>query len=247
MRSRLIQLGALPAVNLTAGVTDVLVLDGGDGDPRMPRIRERGLTVLAPRDVNALLGTAAGDPPSAPMTPPSDEHEPVVVPAGGVVDLPPEVDDLTVNVSWSVASDADVDVVAFELGTDDLVPSDSHFVFYNQPYGPTSATQLSIDGDREQAIHIDLAAIDDGISRVTVAAALDGPGSFGDIGALGVTVDGGERLLASSVLDAATTERTMIVAEIYRRSGLWRVRAVGQGYDHGLAELVVGYGVEVDQ
>ena len=162
------------------------------------------------------------------------------------MNLPPEADHLTVNVSWAVASTADIDLVAFELGADDLVPSDRHFVFYNQPLGPTGATELSIDGDREQGIRIDLAAIDPGISRVTVAAALDGPASFGDIGALSVTVDGAERVIASSVLDAATTERTMIVAEVYRRDGLWRVRAVGQGYDDGLAELAARYGVEVD-
>jgi DNA polymerase-3 subunit epsilon len=248
MRSRLVQLGALPAVNLTAGVTDVLVLDGGEGDPRMPRIRERGLAVLAPRDVDSQLAADGGAPsPPPPPAPDGDVLEPVVLPAGGVMNLPPEFDHLTVNVSWAVAATADIDVVAFELGADDLVPSDRHFVFYNQPLGPTGATQLSIDGDREQGIRIDLAAADVGISRVTVAAALDGPGSFGDIGALAVTVDGGERVLASSVLDAATTERTMIVAEVYRRDGLWRVRAVGQGYDAGLGDLATRYGVEVDE
>ena len=250
MRSRLIQVGALPAVNLTAGVTDVLVLDGGEGDPRMPRIRERGLAVLAPRDVDSQLAADGGAPSPPPPPPPpardGEVLEPAVLPAGGVMNLPPEADHLTVNVSWAVASTADIDLVAFELGADDLVPSDRHFVFYNQPLGPTGATELSIDGDREQGIRIDLAAIDPGISRVTVAAALDGPASFGDIGALSVTVDGAERVIASSVLDAATTERTMIVAEVYRRDGLWRVRAVGQGYDDGLAELAARYGVEVD-
>jgi DNA polymerase-3 subunit epsilon len=51
---------------------------------------------------------------------------------------------------------------------------------------------------------------------------------------------------ATSTLDAATTERTVLLAEIYRRNGLWRLRAVGQGYDAGLAELATRYGVAVD-
>jgi DNA polymerase-3 subunit epsilon len=51
---------------------------------------------------------------------------------------------------------------------------------------------------------------------------------------------------ASAVLDAATTERTMLLAEIYRRNGAWRLRAIGQGYDDGLAELAARYGVETD-
>lgn len=41
MRSRITQLGAAVAINLTAGFTDVLILDGGEGDPRMGKVRER--------------------------------------------------------------------------------------------------------------------------------------------------------------------------------------------------------------
>ncbi len=53
-------------------------------------------------------------------------------------------------------------------------------------------------------------------------------------------------LLACRVLDAATTERTLLLAEIYRRRSGWRLRAVGQGYDDGLAELATRHGVVVD-
>jgi hypothetical protein len=47
-------------------------------------------------------------------------------------------------------------------------------------------------------------------------------------------------------IDPATTERTMLLAEIYRRNGSWRLRAIGQGYDDGLADLATRYGVETD-
>ncbi|MFI5867346.1 TerD family protein [Streptomyces sp. NPDC051546] len=36
----------------------------------------------------------------------------------------------------------------------------------------------------------------------------------------------------------------MLVAELYRRGAGWRMRAVGQGYDHGLADLARHYGVD---
>jgi DNA polymerase-3 subunit epsilon len=39
----------------------------------------------------------------------------------------------------------------------------------------------------------------------------------------------------------------MIIAEIYRRGDGRRLRAVGQGYDHGLADLARGYGVDVSE
>ncbi len=51
--------------------------------------------------------------------------------------------------------------------------------------------------------------------------------------------------LVQATLDAATTERTMLLTELYRRGPLWRLRTVGQGYDHGLATLARGYGVDI--
>jgi DNA polymerase III subunit epsilon len=45
---------------------------------------------------------------------------------------------------------------------------------------------------------------------------------------------------------AATTERSLLLAHIYRRDGRWRLRAIGQGYDHGLADLATLHGVTVD-
>jgi DNA polymerase-3 subunit epsilon len=51
--------------------------------------------------------------------------------------------------------------------------------------------------------------------------------------------------VAQATLDAATTERTLLLAEVYRRGPGWRVRAVGQGYDHQLASLARGFGVDI--
>ena len=57
---------------------------------------------------------------------------------GAVIDLPAGLARFTVNVSWSSArvTAPEVDVVAFELGTDEKVPSDDEFVFFNQPASP---------------------------------------------------------------------------------------------------------------
>jgi stress response protein SCP2 len=44
---------------------------------------------------------------------------------------------------------------------------------------------------------------------------------------------------------AATVETALVCIEIYRRDGRWRLRAVGQGDDGGLAELARDFGVKV--
>ncbi|MER7489571.1 TerD family protein [Streptomyces sp. NPDC126497] len=55
----------------------------------------------------------------------------------------------------------------------------------------------------------------------------------------------GEAPTARVALGAATTGRTMILAEIHRRGDGWRLRAVGQGHDHALAGLARSHGVDV--
>lgn len=274
MRSRIVQLGGVPAINLTSRVSQVLVLSGGEGDPRMTRIVNRNLTLLTMADVDAALGLAGAalagaaprivpdatpETPSAPETPSIPETpgtpeteampvpEPVTMVPGMVIDLPTGLHDVAVNVAWGAATIAapEVDVVAFELDATDRVPSDDEFVFFNQPASPDGAVSLSIDGDREQGITVELGSVPDDVARVSVGATIE-RATFGDLGPLSVTVDSGATTIATAVLDAATSERSMIVAEIYRRRGMWRLRIVGQGYDDDLAGFAVRHGVDVD-
>ncbi|MGW6693093.1 TerD family protein [Rhodococcus sp. NPDC054953] len=245
MRSRIIQLGARPSLNLTAAVTDVLVLSGGGADRRMPRVEARGLPVIRESDVTD--GITSG------FVPPHMRHEsrvsaPILL-RGQTVDLPATPTVWSVNVSWraeSVGDEFDVDVVAFLLGDDRRVDSDQDFVFYNNPTDGDDAVVLSIDGGSEQCVRVDLAALPDDCHRVVIAAAIEGGRTFGDLGAVAVSVDGPDHTFATFVLDAGTVERTMILTEIYRRHGAWRIRAVGQGHDDDLAAMATGYGLEVE-
>ncbi|MGW4580317.1 TerD family protein [Rhodococcus aetherivorans] len=244
MRSRLVQLGARPSLNLTAAVTDVLMLEGGDSDRRMPRITARELPVLTKTDISAAVEKG--------VVPPHMRIESrISAPAlarGEVIDLPARKMSWTVNVAWRAETDDfDVDVVAFLLGEDEKVDSDDDFVFYNNPSAEDGAVELSIDGSSEQSVRFDLAALPDECARIAIAAAIDGERTFGELGAVSVSVDGEDGTAATLVLDAGTTERTMVLTEIYRRAGKWRMRAVGQGYNDDLAAMAVRLGIQVEK
>ncbi|MFT7022286.1 MAG: DNA polymerase-3 subunit epsilon [Rhodococcus sp. (in: high G+C Gram-positive bacteria)] len=210
----------------------------------MPRAKERDLTVLTP----ALIDRELNVEERAPVVIARPRIAPLV-PRGGVVDLDPATTVLTVNSSWRAdeANPIGVDVVAFLLDNDEMVSSDEDFVFYNAPATSDGAVSMTIDGDSEQGVGIDLTVVPDDCTRIVVAAVIDGDNSFGGVGAVSVSLDGHESTIATAVLDAATTERSMLLAEIYRRGSGWRFRPIGQGYDDGLAELAVRYGVEVDE
>lgn len=244
-RTRVVELGGSAAVNLSASVTDVVLLPGGEGDRRMGRITALGLPV---HDLHWLTAPTATDQgASAPLRP----WEPHVMPRGAVIDLPmPQgrpAPEWYVTAGWAPQSECEIDVVAFLLDEDEQVTFDEDFIFYGAPESPAGTVRLLTGGPAEQTIALDLASLPPATRKVVVAAAIDGPATFGTVGAIQIGAAPGSSgaPLARATLDAATTERTMLLAEIYRRGPVWRLRAVGQGYDHGLDALARGYGVDI--
>ncbi|WP_018655163.1 TerD family protein [Actinomadura flavalba] len=259
-RARVAELGGAAAVNLSASVTDVVALRGGREDRRFPRVQaldlpvhtENWLTRPADDPRTPRPSPARGDVPRGPRPEPSPERDvggvgaPVVLVRGAVIDLP---DDgrWTLSASWEARDGCEVDVVAFALDGAGRVAGDDDFVFYGAPEGPDGAVRLVVDGPAEQSVALDLAALPADVRTVTVAAAVDG-GTFGGLGAVRVVVAPGAAAAphAEATLDAATSERALLLAEVYRRGPVWRLRAVGQGFDHGLAGLATAFGVEVE-
>ncbi len=129
------------------------------------------------------------------------------------------------------------------LITDDgrRVSGDADFVFYNQP----SAPGARLGGD---TLVVDPAALRAGATRVTVAVSPEEPGtplSALPAPVLEVTGPGG-RALASFRPPRLDRETVLLLAEIYRRGGDWKLRALGQGYADGLAGLARDFGVDVE-
>ncbi|MER7825649.1 TerD family protein [Streptomyces sp. NPDC096097] len=241
-RARVVEMGGAAAINLSASVTDIVLLPGGEGDRRMERITSLGLPVHDPAWLGAPAAESVGDRLGGGA---STE----VLPRGGVLDLPvlATAGRWYVGASWARRTDCEIDVVAFVLDEDEQVSCDEDFVFYGAPESPDGAVRLLCDGPTEQTITLDLASLPPAAHRIAIAAAIDGSATFGDVGALQISVTPGSDALATAqaTLDGTTSERTLLLAEIYRRGPLWRFRAVGQGYDHGLEALVRGYGIEV--
>lgn len=243
-RTRVVELGGSAAINLSASVTDVVLLVGGPKDRRMNRITALELPV---HDAHWLTAPTVADQGTAAVR----AQEPQVVPRGGVIDLPIQngapAPECYVTASWAPQADCEIDVVAFILDEDEQVTFDEDFIFYGAPESPSGTVRLLTGGPAEQTIALDLASMPPATRKVVVAAAIDSAATFGTVGAIqiGAALGSSGAPLARATLDAATTERTMLLAEIYRRGPLWRLRAVGQGYDHGLGALARGYGVDI--
>ncbi|MFE3381608.1 TerD family protein [Streptomyces anulatus] len=108
--------------------------------------------------------------------------------------------------------------------------------------------EVSQQAAADHRLAVDLEALPVGAHRVTVLLALPvgagGPARFGAVPAPFVAVtglDGAE--IATFTLTGLDAESAVSALELYRRQDAWKVRAVGQGYAGGLAEMLADQGV----
>ncbi|WP_187405576.1 TerD family protein [Streptomyces sp. WAC05950] len=153
-----------------------------------------------------------------------------------------------VRVTVDVAAPVRLDVSALLLTADGKVRSDADFIFFNQPSGPGVAYR-SGGGAAPDSVTVDTSAVPPGIERIVVTASPDAAGqTFQGIEPTATVrnADGGA-VIASFTPPQLATETALVVVEIYLRGGVWKVRAVGQGYANGLAGIATDFGVSVDE
>jgi stress response protein SCP2 len=152
------------------------------------------------------------------------------------------------RVTVDVAAPVRLDVSGLLLTGDGKVRSDDDFIFYNQPTGQ-GVTYRSGGGTAPDAITVDTGAVPPGIEKIVVTASPDAAGqSFQGIEPTATIRNADD----NSVLGTFTppqlgAETALVVVEIYLRNGVWKARAVGQGYANGLAGIATDFGVSVEE
>lgn len=152
------------------------------------------------------------------------------------------------RVAVDVAAPVRLDVSGLLLTADGKVRSDDDFIFYNQPAGP-GVSYRSGGGTAPDAIVVDTSAVPTGIEKIVVTASPDAAGqTFQGIEPTATirNADDGSAL-ATFTPPQLGPETALVVVEIYRRNGVWKARAVGQGYANGLAGIATDFGVSVDE
>ncbi|MFJ8635142.1 TerD family protein [Streptomyces sp. NPDC093568] len=147
---------------------------------------------------------------------------------------------------------ATLDLSALLVAADGKVRSDDDLVFYNQPSAESGAVwHVAADEEGAERIEMDPARLPADVDRVVLVASCDpdDPGrTFHEVK---------DVLIRASQLGAEPVhfrppaltdgERAVLLMELYRRGEGWKLRAIGQGYDNGLAGLATDFGIEVAQ
>ena len=173
---------------------------------------------------------------------------------GAAIPLP---DAVRAVLRWTRADTASgapsLDVSALLLDAQGRVRSEGDFVFYNQPRHPTGlvrklAKRPDAAGMRD-TVHLDLARLDAEVTRVVLAASVDGADSFHAAAGAprlllrDATEGSGLTVLAVLPLRPAADETALVCGECVRGEAGWEFRAVGQGYPGGLVALAADFGI----
>ncbi|MFB6637124.1 TerD family protein [Streptomyces chartreusis] len=166
--------------------------------------------------------------------------------------LSEDVGTVIVSLGWvSPTGEGDADVSVLLLDAGGKVRSDGDFYFYNNPVAADGSVQLlgktpTEDGN-EDRICFDLTAVPPQVERIVVAASRYGGARFGELENVRVRLAdaAGESLLRFTIADVDAVS-AIIFGELYRRGEEWKFRAVGQGYDSGLAGLATDFGVDIE-
>lgn len=161
---------------------------------------------------------------------------------------------LVVGMTWEAGPLA-CDACAIVCGPERKVLSDEHFLFWNNGISPDRAVVLRAQAephdrskDRAQVL-LDLTSLPATVETIvfTLATVVDGA-NLSELSMLRIrAVDptSGRELVSYEIGRESTVETCLIVGEIYRHRENWKFRAVGQGYQTGLAGLGIDYGVNI--
>lgn len=184
---------------------------------------------------------------------------------GGNVSLSkedPGLAKILIGLGWDVRStdgaDFDLDASAFLLKGDGKVRSDADFIFYNQLKSTDGSVEHTGDnrtgegeGD-DESLRVELTRVPAEVEKIAVAVTIhDGENKRQNFGMvqnafIRVVNDAtGREIARYDLTEDASTETAMVFGEVYRHSGEWKFRAVGQGYQGGLGPLARNYGVNV--
>ncbi|MEN9520586.1 MAG: hypothetical protein RLZZ381_3174 [Cyanobacteriota bacterium] len=166
-----------------------------------------------------------------------------------------------IGLGWDInvtdtGGDFDIDASIFLLNSNDKLVSDQHFIFYNNPKSPDPEQSIQQRGDNrtgagegdDEIVDVNLKTIPPEVVKmaltVTIHEADKRHQNFGQVSNAFVRIvncENEQEIIRYDLTEDFSVETALIMAELYRKDGEWRMNAVGAGYEGGLQALVERY------
>lgn len=172
----------------------------------------------------------------------------------------PGIKKMTVGLGWDVritdGAAFDLDAVAFLLNSSGKTRNDSDFIFYNNTKSVDGSIEhtgdnLTGDGDGDdETLIVQLDKISNEIEKiafcVTIHDAVTRRQNFGQVANAFIRITdnlSNAEIVRFDLSEDFSIETALVFGELYRHSGDWKFKAVGQGFGGGLEQLAASFGV----
>ena len=178
---------------------------------------------------------------------------------GGRIDLSkeaPSLQNVGIGLGWDTNEsdtgvDFDLDASLFMINASAKIPNEKFFVFYNNLTSPDGAVTHNGDnrtgegeGD-DESLAIKLSSLDAQIEElvfvVTIDEAQQRNQNFGQVSNAFIRIfdiDSNKELAKYDLEEDFSTEIAIEFGRLYKKSGTWRFKAVGTGFNSGLQGFV---------
>jgi len=173
----------------------------------------------------------------------------------------PGLIEVFVGLGWDVKAmdtgyNFDLDASAFMLNSNEKLISDNHFIFYNNFTSPDPSKSVQHTGDNltgvgdgdDEVIKINLQKVPADVQKIVIAVtiheAAERGQNFGQVQNAFVRIvnaQTSQEVVRYDLVEDYSIETALVMAEIYRKDGEWRLNAVGSGYQGGLKALLDRY------
>lgn len=148
----------------------------------------------------------------------------------------------------NIQSQFTTDVALFGLSEEHKLHDERYMIFYNQPVSPCQSLKLTANHAQSSQFSINLTQLPHTIQKLMLTLSIDGHDIMQNLGKGSIKInDLTGKTLAQFNLDGAMfqQERAIMLVEFYQKDGIWRLNAVGQGFNGGLPALIEYFGGEV--
>ncbi len=150
---------------------------------------------------------------------------------------------LVLNLDYPTSTEfsGEPDTCLFLLNENGNVGGDPDFIFFNNLTSPEGAVSL-IPGVQQSKICMELNRVPANIHKIAVTVVIDGNDTISGLRHMNLSAEGVASFAAET---QGRSEKAIILAEVYRYQGGWKIRVLGHGFNGGLEPLALSYGVDV--